>query len=90
MAYTIAATPAELRSSAGTIEGNAASIRKEVEEVHQLLGTLRTTFLGKRASGFFHKYDQAYDDMQKWDDVVVSFAAELQLAAANLERADHS
>lgn len=89
MSYEILAQITEMRNCASTIEDNSEIIRREVEQVRELVSPLRQTFMGNRASDFFQKYDQAYDDMQQWDDIVRSFAEELRLAANALEAADN-
>jgi WXG100 family type VII secretion target len=86
--YEIKANIAEVRGAAAEIENQASIIRNEVEQIADLLGTLRQTFLGNRAGDFFQKFDAAHGQMQEWDELVLSFAAELQEAAARYESAD--
>lgn len=88
--YEIKATPQQLDASASTIEENANTIRTEIQSVEELLNALRATFLGNRASAFFQQFDQARDDMEQWDDVVISFAQQLRTAAQRLRAADNA
>lgn len=90
MSYIIKATPSELRNAAANVEDNAEQIRSEVENVRTLLDQLRQTFLGERASDFFNRYETAYQDMQRWDDIVRSFSDEMREAANRLEAADRN
>lgn len=90
MAYTIRLTPPQLRTKADEIDRNAEIVRREVQEITQLLGSLRPTFIGETAASFFKEYDSAHQDMEQWDDIVKSFATEIREAANNLERADRS
>jgi WXG100 family type VII secretion target len=89
MPYEIEADPGMLFSSADTIETNAEIIRKEVNNVQMLLEPIRQSFLGNSADKFFRQYDQAYEEMQQWDDIVRSFADELRTAATRLRAADN-
>lgn len=88
MGYIIKATPAQLLTSANEIENNAAEIRQEVEKVREALEPLRQSFLGESAKGFFTEYDQSYEQMQNWDNIVRSFAEEMRTAAMQLRAAD--
>jgi len=86
--YEIKANIADVRAAAAEIEAQATIVRNEVEQITDLLATLRQTFLGERAADFFQKYDQAHQTMDQWDELVLSFAQELNEAAARYEAAD--
>lgn len=86
--YEIKANIAEVLSAASEIETQAGIIRNEVQQLTDAVATLRQTFLGNRAADFFSNYDQYSEYMQQWDDLVLSFAAELQEAAARYNAAD--
>lgn len=88
--YTIRLTPAQLRGKAGEIESNARVVEQEVNAVDALVNTLRPTFLGETAAEFFRDFAQARGNMERWDDVVRSFAEEIREAANRLEAADRS
>lgn len=90
MTYTIRLTPPELKAKADDINRNAEIVKREVETIKGLVGKLRPTFLGETASSFFKEFDSALRDMEQWDDIVRSFAAEITDAATKLERADRS
>ena len=86
--YTIRLTPAQLRSKAQNIESNAKTVQTQVSAIGDLVGQLQATFLGDTASKFFKEFNQARDNMERWDDVVRSFATEINEAARKLEQAD--
>jgi WXG100 family type VII secretion target len=86
--YEIKANIADVLAAASEIEAQAGIIRSEVSQIAEAVATLRQTFLGNRAADFFQKFDQYHDHMQQWDDIVMSFAAELQEAAARYDAAD--
>jgi WXG100 family type VII secretion target len=88
--YEIKANIADVRAAATEIESQSGLVRNEVAQIADLLATLRQTFLGDRASDFFQKFDQAHQGMDQWDEVVMSFAQELNEAAARYDAADHS
>ncbi len=88
MTYEIKAQLELMESSASEIETNATQIQQEVQAVDDMLRMLRQSFLGQRASAFFRQYDQAYETMQEWHQIVNSFAQELRADAARLRRAD--
>ncbi len=88
MSYTIKATIAEVRSSAAEIEREAGAIQKDVAAIEQIVDTLKKSFLGDRASQFFSNFTQARQQMDQWDDIVKSFAAELNEAADRYQAAD--
>jgi len=88
MSGEIKASPAQLENSADTIEQNAATIRKELNAINDSLATLRRTFLGQRAAGFFKQYDASMQDMQEWNEVLRSFSTELRTVAQRLRAAD--
>ncbi|MCC6500908.1 MAG: WXG100 family type VII secretion target [Anaerolineales bacterium] len=90
MTYTIRLTPPELRQKASTIDDNASIVQKEVTDIKALVNRLRPTFLGETASAFFKEFDAACQDMERWDDIVRAFAAEIREAANKLEGADKS
>jgi len=90
MANTIRLTPSDLRSRASEIQRNSEVVKREVEEITRLLESLKPTFLGESAQAFFKDFNNARGDMDNWDDIVRSFANELNDAANNLERADRS
>lgn len=81
--------PSTLRSRAGSIEEAAAGIQREVKQARQVIDALRPTFIGNRASNFFKDFDNAYASMEKWDDVVRSYAAELRQIANVIETVDN-
>ena len=89
MTYTIRLTPAQLRQKADTIEQNANTVKKDVNDVEGMVSRLRPTFLGQTASAFFKQFDTASQDMNQWDQIVRSFALELREAANKLEAADN-
>jgi WXG100 family type VII secretion target len=86
--YTIKATIADVRASAAEIEREAAVIKKDVAAIEQVVEALRKTFLGERAAQFFSQFGQARQQMDQWDDIVRSFAAELTEAANRYQAAD--
>ena len=90
MAYTIRLTPSQLRAKAQDIEQNAKIVQQEVASIEGLIGQLKPTFLGETASEFFKDFNQARGNMERWDDIVRSFAIEIREAANKLERADRS
>ncbi|HIE25511.1 MAG TPA: WXG100 family type VII secretion target [Anaerolineales bacterium] len=90
MTYTIRLTPSQLRGKAQDIDSNAKIVQKEVAGVEALINQLKPTFLGETASEFFKDFNQARGNMERWDDVVRSFAVEIREAADRLERADRS
>lgn len=90
MTYTIRLTPPELRQKASDIRQNSESVKRELSELQKLTGALRATFLGETASAFFSEFDNACNYIEQWDDVVNSFAIEIQEAANKLEAADKS
>ena len=90
MSYTIRLTPSQLRGKAQDIDTNAKIVQQEVASIETLINQLKPTFLGQTASGFFKDFNQARGNMERWDDVVRSFATEIREAANRLERADRS
>lgn len=90
MNYTIRLTPAELKLRATEIVQNSENVKKEMSELIKLAGALRTTFLGETAQSFFKEFDTKCSDIDRWADVVNSFANEIQEAANKLEAADRS
>lgn len=86
--YEIKANIVDVRSAATEIETQATVVRNEVQQIADLLATLRQTFLGDRAADFFQKFDQAHQQMGQWDELVRSFANELNEAAARYDAAD--
>lgn len=90
MPYTIGAHPDQLESSASRIEQYADDIAREVQGVKTLIDELRGTFLGVRATAFFGMYQDNEQAMQRWDDVVRAFAAEMREAAVRLRTADEA
>ena len=90
MSYRIKLTPPELRQRANSIEQNAAMVEREVKQVVELLNRLKPTFIGSTASAFYRDFAKAQGDMDKWDDIVRSFAIEIKAAADALERADRA
>jgi WXG100 family type VII secretion target len=88
--HTIRLTPADIRRRAENIEQNAATVRREVENIQALLDGLRPTFLGNKSSKFFKAFDRERTAMSQWDDIVRSFADELRAVATRMERADNS
>jgi WXG100 family type VII secretion target len=88
MAYTIRLTPSDLRNRANDIQNNAAKVKSEVAQVTSLLESLKKTFIGESAAAFFKDFENSRADMEQWDDIVLSFANELNTAARNLEQAD--
>ena len=88
--YTIRLTPPDLRSRASEIQRNSEIVKREVEEITHLLDSLKPTFLGESAAAFFRDFTKAKGDMDNWDDIVKSFATELNEAANRLEAADRS
>ena len=88
--YEIKANIVDVRNSASEIEGQAAVIRREVQGIADQLAQLKQTFLGNRAADFFQKFDQGHQQMQEWDKLVLSFAQELQEAAARYSAADQA
>jgi len=88
MSYTIRLTPTQLRSKAQNIESNAKTVQTQVSAIGDIVGQLQATFLGDTASKFFKEFNQARDNMERWDDVVRSFATEINEAATRLEQAD--
>lgn len=84
----IIATPPQLRQKASEIERNADIVKKEIANIITLVNTLRPTFLGETASQFFKQFDSSVQNMEQWDDIVRSFASEIQDAANTLEKAD--
>lgn len=88
--YEIKANLVDVRNSASEIETQAGIIRNEVQQIADALNTLKQTFLGNRAGDFFQKFDQGHQQMQEWDKLVLSFAQELQEAAARYQAADQA
>lgn len=88
MTYEIKATLSDLRDAAATIDEQAAIIKGEVNSLNSLMGQLRQSFLGERASTFFTQFDNGYSEMETWFDIVRSFSEELRTAADSLQRAD--
>ena len=88
--YTIRLTPSDLRARASDIQRNSEIVKREVEEITNLLNSLKPTFLGETAAAFFRDFIKAKGDMDNWDDIVKSFATELNDAATRLESADRS
>lgn len=86
--YTIKVTVAEARAAAAEIEREAGTIKKDVAAIQQIVDTLRKTFLGERAAQFFSSFTQARQQMDQWDDIVRSFAAEITEAANRYQAAD--
>ncbi len=86
--YTIKATVNEVRSAAAEIEREAATIQKQVAAIQQITDNLKKSFLGERASQFFASFAQARQQMDQWDEIVKSFAAELIEAANRYQAAD--
>ena len=87
--YTIRARIDMLRQQAAVIADNADVVQSQVSASAAEVDALRHTFLGNRARKFFAAFDNARQDMERWDDIVRSFAAELEAAAARLEAADN-
>ena len=90
MPYTIRLTPSELKNKASEINRNADIVKREVASIQGLVDKLRQTFLGETAAAFFKDFNVALRDMEQWDDIVSSFAAEITDAANKLETADRS
>lgn len=90
MPYEIRGQLQLMESSANEIENNASLIQQEVQAVDDMLRMLRQSFLGQRASTFFRQYDQAYETMQEWHQIVQSFAHELRADVERLRRADNA
>ena len=90
MSHTIRLTPSQLRGRAEDIDRNAKIVQQEVNSIDALISQLKPTFLGETASEFFKDFNQARGNMQRWDDVVRSFATEIREAANKLERADRA
>lgn len=88
MSYTIRLTPSELKQKASEILHNSQSVKRDLSELENIIGALQATFLGETASAFFREFDQASTFLEQWDDVVNSFALEIQEAANKLEAAD--
>lgn len=86
--YSIKATPTQLRQKASDIEKNAQIVKKEIAQIIDLVNKMRPTFLGETASQFFKEFDSSVKNMDKWDDIVQSFAIEIRDAANALEKAD--
>jgi WXG100 family type VII secretion target len=88
MTYRIRLTPPELRKHAADIEQNAATVQREVSEIVNLLNQLKPSFIGETSTAFYRDFSKAQQDMDKWDDIVRSFAIEIKAAADKLEAAD--
>jgi len=90
MTYTIRLTPSQLRRKARNFDQNAKIVQQEVTAIGTLIGQFQLTFLGESASRFFKDFNQARQNMERWDDVVHSFALEIREAANKLEKADRN
>ncbi len=88
MSYTIRLTPTQLRSKAQDIESNSKIVQSQVSSIGDIVVQLQATFLGETASKFFQEFNKARENMERWDDVVRSFATEIEEAARKLEAAD--
>lgn len=88
MADEIKASPAQLEASAANIEQNTAIIRKELNAMNDALLTLRRTFMGTRAAGFFKQYDPNHQDMTAMTETLRTLSDELRDAAMRLRAAD--
>jgi WXG100 family type VII secretion target len=88
MSYEIRGNPAGLEASANAIEQHTALIHRELQSVHDLLMTLRRTFVGQRAAGFFQQYDTAYQDATEMEGVLRALTAEMRAVAQRLRAAD--
>ncbi len=86
--YEIKANIADVRAAATEIETQAGVVRNEVAQIADLLNTLRKTFIGDRAADFFQKFSQSQQSMDQWDELVLSFAQELNEAATRYDTAD--
>ncbi|MFQ3534947.1 MAG: WXG100 family type VII secretion target [Aggregatilineales bacterium] len=84
----IKANPAALESSASLIEANANTIQRELAAANDLLVSLRRTFIGQRAEGFFRQYDAAFEEMQSLVGQIHGLAEELRQGARALRAAD--
>ena len=81
MAYQIRGNPASLEASVNAIEQHTALIHRELQSVHELLMTLRRTFIGQGAAGFFQQYDTAYQDATQIEGAPRALTAEMRAAA---------
>jgi WXG100 family type VII secretion target len=84
----IRVTPSELRRRAKVINQNADDVKRDVDKINELVDGLRPTFIGNRASKFFKEFDSVRGNMQKWDDIIRSFAEQLERKARDFEIAD--
>ena len=90
MSYTIRLTPSQLRAKAQEIEINLSIVQQEIIAIDALVNQMRSTFLGETASEFFKDFSQTRGNMERWDEVVRVFSAEIHEAANRLERADRA
>jgi WXG100 family type VII secretion target len=82
--------PPKLRAHAQSIEASAQVIEREVRDAHQVVTALRATFIGDRATDFFKDFEQAYQCMQQWDDLIRHFACHLKAIADEFDKVDHN
>jgi WXG100 family type VII secretion target len=90
MSNEIKASPAQLEASAANIEQQMFAIRKEIDMMNDTLMTLRRTFIGQRATGFFKQYDANIEDTSALTATLRALTDELRQTAARLRAADQA